>query len=742
MSAVSVNPPFPIFTDTDGQPLENGYIWIGTVNLDPQGNPINVYWDAALTQVAGQPIRTSGGYPVRNGSPARIYTGSDYSIRVQNKNGSTVYSASASTDFMSAVDVSFQPAGAGATARTVQSKLRDTVSVKDFGAVGDGVTDDTAAIQAAIDAASTAGKIVWVPAGTYKLIPATPINDEDTSYITYAAVIMRSNMHIEGELGAVLKVADGVSTNVAPKSMGIFCTDTPLSKVTIRGVTVDMNGANNPISPSRPASYNRYNQSPILVSGRPGGPAAYMDDVLIENCTFKNNPGVCDIVCAQSNTIGASIGRRWRIINNNFFDGGLDTDDHTAVFAWADDVEFCGNIVVNSTAFGTVGKTGGNTCYEIHGNRHRVENNTFKNYVRGVWVSSNLTGAEALDSVISGNVFDTMFYGVDFFRTTSTLGQPRNTVIVGNTFRFDSSTYSGAPTQKSAINVNSEYAQRDILVVGNTATSYDNIVGSVFLTVGASAVSGQAHENIQCKSNQVRGFGVLSNIRVNATNGAGYLNISDNSFFNPIIGGSVSAGIGVYADGASVVKTLNIYGNNFIDEQGSPTLAYGVYLNAANITTFQYEGNFTKNATVSDYTETGSTITTRKGNFDKLTFTPVWKAGTAITLGNGSVLGRYSIKGDQVTVVANLTVGSTTSFPGGTLGMNLPITSGVSGAQYLGDYRIFDSSASTFTFGQCEIDGTSAELSLQVSGGTFATQTSPVPLASGDVVSVQIMYNR
>ena len=93
MSVLSVNPPYPIFSETDGQPLENGYIWIGTVNLDPQVNPISVYWDSAKTIPAAQPIRTLGGYPVYNGTPSRFYVGSDYSIRVMDKDGSLVYSS-------------------------------------------------------------------------------------------------------------------------------------------------------------------------------------------------------------------------------------------------------------------------------------------------------------------------------------------------------------------------------------------------------------------------------------------------------------------------------------------------------------------------------------------------------------------------------------------------------------------------------------------------------------------------
>jgi hypothetical protein len=63
--------------------------------------------------------------------------------------------------------VTYDPPFTNAVATNVEAKLAQTVSVKDFGAVGNGVTDDTVAIQAAID--SGAKKIIGIAGNTYKI---------------------------------------------------------------------------------------------------------------------------------------------------------------------------------------------------------------------------------------------------------------------------------------------------------------------------------------------------------------------------------------------------------------------------------------------------------------------------------------------------------------------------------------------------------------------------------------------
>ena len=67
-----------------------------------------------------------------------------------------------------ATKLAFTPNGTGAVARTVDSKLKDVVSVKDFGAVGNGIANDTAAFNLA---AATATNVL-IPKGTYLITAA------------------------------------------------------------------------------------------------------------------------------------------------------------------------------------------------------------------------------------------------------------------------------------------------------------------------------------------------------------------------------------------------------------------------------------------------------------------------------------------------------------------------------------------------------------------------------------------
>lgn len=91
MSIVMQINPFDFFTDTNGDALDAGYVWIGQPNLDPRQYPIVAYYDAALTIPAAMPLRTSNGYIARSGTPTFLYVSGNYSVLVQNKKQQQVY---------------------------------------------------------------------------------------------------------------------------------------------------------------------------------------------------------------------------------------------------------------------------------------------------------------------------------------------------------------------------------------------------------------------------------------------------------------------------------------------------------------------------------------------------------------------------------------------------------------------------------------------------------------------------
>ncbi len=199
MTVLYISNPFPIFLDKNGKALQNGYIYIGSANSNPETSPINVYFDAALTIPAPNPVRTINGYPSRNGTPAQLFTSENCSITVKGKQKNLVFNAAlvyaqnsiavtvesiadlrlvaTGLDGLAISTLGYYSAGDGGSnqfywdasssetdnAATVVKPTATVgngrwlalnpmdVTMRKWGCKGDGSTDDTARLQAAID---------------------------------------------------------------------------------------------------------------------------------------------------------------------------------------------------------------------------------------------------------------------------------------------------------------------------------------------------------------------------------------------------------------------------------------------------------------------------------------------------------------------------------------------------------------------------------------------------------------
>jgi len=144
--------------------------------------------------------------------------------------------------------IKYTASGTGSVESTVQNKLREFVSVKDFGAVGDGVTDDTTAIRNAVDSGAA---ILYFPEGSYKITSAIVLTGDLTLFGFGGATIIPS-----------LGTAGG---NVFQSTSGTL---------KLRGLAFD-GGASQPTN----AVANTY----IVYTGNA---SPYMESVTIEDCTF------------------------------------------------------------------------------------------------------------------------------------------------------------------------------------------------------------------------------------------------------------------------------------------------------------------------------------------------------------------------------------------------------------------------------------------------------------------------
>ena len=267
------------FFDDSGLPLSGGKIYTYAAGTT---TPLTTYTSRdGLTANANPIILDAAGR-----TPQQIWStegllykyvvtkSNDVQIRVWDNIGGSVVPSDLAQDLANTTNnskgdalIGFRQSSAagfltGAVAKTVNDKLQETLSVKDFGAVGDGFADDTAAIQSAFNAADLFSTVIF-PAGTY-LITSTPV------------VAQNKNLCLFG-FNAILKAgADSISLiQYGPN-------DTRTAVKTVSGLLFDGNGFQNVIG---------FDQ------------VGYNLKLVVENCFFK----LCYIGCNIAGSMESSV---------------------------------------------------------------------------------------------------------------------------------------------------------------------------------------------------------------------------------------------------------------------------------------------------------------------------------------------------------------------------------------------------------------------------------------------------
>lgn len=195
--------PFPSFFDFNGDPLDEGSIYYGVANTNPVTSPLPVYWDAAGTQPAAQPIKTLAGYPVRFGTPANVFTDQPYAISVYDKKGRLVYTSPDSSQYnglpsfisnlanttnvnLGSSLVGYLPPWTGAVGRTLSQRLQDRVDAADFGlkTSNTGAQNNTAIALAIAYANSIGGADIHIQRGTFNFASSIDISGVDNLRLT------------------------------------------------------------------------------------------------------------------------------------------------------------------------------------------------------------------------------------------------------------------------------------------------------------------------------------------------------------------------------------------------------------------------------------------------------------------------------------------------------------------------------------------------------------------------------
>lgn len=571
------------FLDANGNPLVGGKVYTYVAGTT---TPLVTYTDEGGTTPNTNPVilDSRGEAAIWLGVASyklKLTTSTDVEIwTVDNIVSASVQALADLSESGGSALVGFLQSGTGAVATTVQAKLRETVSVKDFGAVGNGTTDDTTAIQTAINSGA---KAVYFPAGTYIVTELT----------------LASNRRLYGD-GYGNSVLSWAQTNISTPTRNMFVSSGDVSNLEFcdlgfRGnllvqTSADGTGQNLMGFKFRNGSvqnatwrnckiYEFGDQSKsggagILVGPNTGSGKA-IENILITGCVFQDIANVPGVYVGAVNTYVSSA-KSIKIVGN-VFRNTTNYADQNCVY------------VLGDASISVIDVVASNNEFDI---QQSIDAGIEVNYAKNISVESNqvyvsgsancdaiLLRSKCTDFVISDNVIQNVgsgcasHAGIALLQFNTSEVQQRG-VVCGNTILGFGSTSgkgivigSGSRSVVASENVIEGTSSGALTTYGlQVYGAQDTVVSSNVIrncAIGlefATGDGGVARATIE--NNRFDACGQTSNYIVN-TNAVGvtgtYITVRDNFLTNAISGTS-----GFYAPAFAAATGNYVYNNDTV----------------------------------------------------------------------------------------------------------------------------------------------------------------------------------
>jgi len=324
------------------------------------------------------------------------------------------------------------------------------LDVKQYGAAGDGTTDDTGAIQAAIDAVPSGGGTIIFPPGTYIVAPTRT-----------KGIIIRSNLRIAGSgAQSVIRIKD--HSGDWPSLFSQRAGNNTVENVTVEDLTFDSNILNNPESQIDNSNEETYQTFIYITSGK---------NLTVRRCRFAPYSGVWAVSLNGKTVSDCSV-------TDSYFrfvmrDANPDYDN-SAVYIEGTNYTMSGNTFESTpTPYHEA-----RACMEAHGGPAAVFNNTAVGYqtILNI-VGSYFDGGNSSDITCHDSIAKDALIGILIWPTAP--NNLKNVTVTNNTIEVAQLKHGTADT--GGVSVVFSYEAKgeasNITITGNTIRFQDEGIG-------------------------------------------------------------------------------------------------------------------------------------------------------------------------------------------------------------------------------------------------------------------------